>query len=61
MIYCVEDNNEIRELILYTLQMTGFEANGFADGNDFFAELKNDLPELVLLDIMLPGETACKF
>ena len=56
MIYCVEDNNEIRELILYTLQMTGFEAKGFANGNDFFADLKNDVPELVLLDIMLPGE-----
>ncbi len=41
MIYCVEDNNEIRELILCTLQMTGFEAKGFANGrNGFFRDLK---------------------
>lgn len=56
MIYCVEDNTEIRELVVYTLQMTGFTARGFADGKDFFAAIKEELPELVLLDIMLPGE-----
>lgn len=56
MIYCVEDNTEIRELVVYTLQMTGFTARGFADGNDFFAAMKEELPELILLDIMLPGE-----
>lgn len=56
MICCVEDNNEIRELILYTLQMTGFEAKGFSNGRDFYESLQNDIPELVLLDIMLPGE-----
>ena len=56
MIYCVEDNTEIRELVVYTLQMTGFTARGFVDGKDFFAAIKEELPELVLLDIMLPGE-----
>lgn len=56
MIYCVEDNTEIRELVVYTLQMTGFTARGFVDGNDFFAAMKEELPELILLDIMLPGE-----
>ncbi len=56
MIYCVEDNNEIRDLIIYTLQMTGFEAKGFSNGQDFFVALREESPELVLLDIMLPGE-----
>ena len=56
MIYCVEDNTEIRELVVYTLQMTGFTSRGFVDGKDFFAAIKEELPELVLLDIMLPGE-----
>ncbi len=56
MIYCVEDNTEIRELVVYTLQMTGFTARGFVDGKDFFAAIKEELPDLVLLDIMLPGE-----
>ena len=56
MIYCVEDNTEIRELVIYTLKMTNFSARGFANGEDFYAALKIELPEMVLLDIMLPGE-----
>lgn len=56
MIYCVEDNTEIRELVIYTLKMTNFSAQGFANGEDFYAALKIELPEMVLLDIMLPGE-----
>lgn len=57
MIYCVEDERNIRELITYTLESTGFEACGFCDGNDFFeALISKELPELVLLDLMLPGE-----
>mgnify|MGYP000913816431 CR=1 FL=1 len=56
MIYCVEDNNEIRELVVYTLQMTGFSAKGFTNAEDFYAAVKSELPELALLDIMLPGE-----
>lgn len=56
MIYCVEDDASIRELVIYTLQATGYEAQGFADGRAFFAALETQMPELVLLDIMLPGE-----
>ena len=53
-VYCVEDDTNIRELIEYTLASTGFAVKGFADGKDFFAELKMNKPDLVLLDIMLP-------
>lgn len=56
MIYCVEDDNSIRELVIYTLQATGYEAQGFADGKAFRAAMEQQLPDLVLLDIMLPGE-----
>ncbi len=56
MIYCVEDEASIRELVVYTLQATGYEAQGFADGKAFSAALEQQLPDLVLLDIMLPGE-----
>ena len=57
MIYCVEDERNIRELVIYTLESTGFKACGFPDGKKFFQALNNDkIPELILLDIMLPGE-----
>ena len=56
MIYCVEDDASIRELVVYTLKATGYEAQGFADGKAFSAALEQHVPELVLLDIMLPGE-----
>lgn len=56
MIYCVEDERNIRELLVYTLETTGFSAKGLEDGKELFAELKKELPELILLDIMLPGE-----
>lgn len=56
MIYCVEDDASIRELVVYTLKATGYDAQGFADGKAFSAALAQQLPELVLLDIMLPGE-----
>lgn len=56
MIYCVEDEASIRELVVYTLQATGYEAQGFADGKAFSAALEQQMPDLVLLDIMLPGE-----
>lgn len=54
MIYCVEDDKSIRDIELYTLKSTGFEAIGFSCGNDFFEALETSRPELVLLDIMLP-------
>ena len=56
MIYCVEDERNIRELLVYTLGTTGFEAKGFGDGKEFKKAFKEELPELILLDIMLPGE-----
>ena len=55
MIYCVEDDASIREIELYTLQSTGFRAEGFVDSEAFFAALHRELPELVILDVMLPG------
>ena len=56
MIYCVEDDASIRELVVYTLQASGFAAQGFADGAGFSQALARQMPDLVLLDIMLPGE-----
>lgn len=57
MIYIVEDDSSIRELVAYTLKMAGFETATFPNGEDFFNVISNSpLPELVLLDIMLPGE-----
>ncbi len=53
-IYCVEDDLNIRELITYTLSSLGFEVQGFGLGRDFFAALAEEMPDLVLLDIMLP-------
>ena len=55
MIYCVEDEQSIRELMLYALRASGFEAEGFEDGAALFAALENAQPRLILLDIMLPG------
>lgn len=56
MIYCVEDERNIRELIVYTLVSTGFEAKGFVDGKELFKALEDELPRLILLDVMLPNE-----
>ena len=55
MIYCVEDDDSIRELMLYALRASGFEAEGFANGPGLFETLERGIPELILLDIMLPG------
>ena len=56
MIYCVEDDSNIRDLVVYTLESTGIKACGFEDGKAFVEALAFETPELVLLDIMLPGE-----
>ena len=56
MIYYVEDDENIRELVVYTLAQTGLSAEGFETGAEFFAACKKELPELVLLDIMLPEQ-----
>ena len=55
MIWCVEDDSSIRDIELYALNSTGFEAKGFEDGTSFWNALKNEKPELVVLDVMLPG------
>lgn len=55
MIYCVEDDNSIRDLMIYALNSAGFEAKGFLDGAELFAALKVNTPRLIILDIMLPG------
>lgn len=56
MIFCVEDDAGIRDIEVYTLTSTGFEAEGFSDGAAFFKALESRIPELILLDVMLPGE-----
>lgn len=56
MIYCVEDDNAIRDLMLYTLEASGYHAQGFPDSAGFWQALSREKPELILLDIMLPGE-----
>ena len=56
MIYCIEDDKSIREIEMYTLQSTGFETKRFEDGHSFFEELKEEKPDLILLDVMLPDE-----
>ena len=56
MIYCVEDEKNIRELLIYTLETTGFSARGMANSKELKDALKEETPRLVLLDIMLPGE-----
>ncbi len=55
MIWCVEDDGSIRDIELYTLRSVGFEARGFEDGDAFWAALEGEKPELVVLDVMLPG------
>ena len=56
MIYCVEDDAAIRDIEVYALRSTGFEAEGLENGEQLFEAVKKRLPELVLLDVMLPGE-----
>lgn len=56
MIFCVEDDQAIRDLMIYTLNSAGFEARGLEEGNELFSALKKKKPELIMLDIMLPGE-----
>ena len=56
MIWCVEDDPSIREIEVYALNSTGLAARGFADGQEFWKALEGETPELVLLDVMLPGE-----
>ncbi len=56
MIFCVEDDSGIRDLMIYTLNSSGYEAKGLTDGQELFEAIKTETPELIMLDIMLPGE-----
>ncbi len=56
MIYLVEDDISIRELVVYTLKNSGFEASGFSEATAFWKAVRSKTPSLILLDIMLPGE-----
>ena len=56
MIYIVEDDNSIRELLLYTLNGSGYETVGFPSPSPFWEAMEKEIPQLILLDIMLPGE-----
>lgn len=56
MIFCVEDDTAIRELMIYTLNASGFETLGLEDGPAFWKALSDRTPRLIMLDIMLPGE-----
>ena len=55
MIWCVEDDASIRDIEVYTLSSTGFDARGFADGVSFWSALQTEKPDLAVLDVMLPG------
>ena len=54
MIWCVDDDGTIRDIEVYTLEQTGFKARGFADGISMLEALKTEIPELIILDIMMP-------
>ncbi|MBQ7862029.1 MAG: response regulator transcription factor [Clostridia bacterium] len=54
MVWCVDDDSTIREIEVYTLEQTGFTARGFADGASMLEALKDEIPELIILDIMMP-------
>lgn len=54
MVWCVDDDSTIREIEVYTLEQTGFAARGFADGVSMLEALEDEIPELIILDIMMP-------
>lgn len=56
MIYCVEDESAIRDLMVYTLKASGFDARGFESASDFWPAMKEQEPALIILDVMLPDE-----
>ncbi len=56
MIFCVDDDNTIRDIEVYTLESVGFKAKGFINGYTLLEAMKSETPQLIILDIMLPGE-----
>lgn len=57
MIFLVEDDGSIRDLMIYALNSAGFEAKGFPDGEGLFSAIEREMPDLIMLDVMLPGES----
>lgn len=55
-IYCVEDDETIQEMLIYALQTSDFEAEGFESAKNFYQKIEENIPDLILLDIMLPDE-----
>ena len=55
MIWCVEDDASIRDIEVYALKASGYESRGFEDGSAFWDALQTEQPDLVVLDVMLPG------
>ena len=56
LVYCVEDDESIRELVMYALKGQGYKVEGFGESGPFYDALKKNIPDMVLLDIMIPGE-----
>lgn len=61
LIYCVEDDENIRELVGYALRSQDFEVETFADSKEFWPALEKRMPALLLLDIMLPVKAATTY
>lgn len=55
-IYCVEDDPSVRDLMVYTLNLSGYKTQGFSSADTFWPALKASKPDLIILDVMLPGE-----
>ena len=60
IVYCVEDDENIRELVVYALKNNGFNSKGFESAKELYNELQIKLPDIILLDIMLPGDDGYK-
>ena len=61
MVWCIEDDASIRDIEIYTLLSTGFEAKGFENGKEAFEALKDEQPDLILLDVMMPEMDGIEF
>lgn len=60
LIYCIEDDEDIRELIIYAVKSSGFEVYGFENAAAFYDELEKKIPDLILMDVMLPDKNGIK-
>ena len=60
LIYCVEDDEDIRDLVVYAVKSSGFEAEGCSNAEELFNALKKRIPDMVILDIMLPDQSGTK-